>query len=331
MIRAAVGGAALCFGLLGLAGGCAAVSGAGATLGAVTAGAVAEAARPGDPCLASAPGGRVSAGGIAGAAQAVAAAGWPRDQWVTVLAVAGAESGYRRDARNTTADGADYVGLLQISSVHGAVIAAHGGDRTDLLANAEMGLDVWRAQGWGAWEAYTTGAYQAFLEQAAAAAQALDVGAVHDGAAPCAGAPVAAAGPFLTAGDRVAWRSGVAAAAWARSMDGSGYNPVQRSSWRDWCANFAAQAYGQTGYGLAYAIQGFERWEHHADRNPPVGAFVYWRTSNPARHVAVYVGGGLIATTDYPRTGSVGVVPIGALEAAGWGPYLGWARPPYAR
>lgn len=68
-----------------------------------------------------------------------------------------------------------------------------------------------------------------------------------------------------------------------------------------------------------------------ADDTPPRGALVFWRTDNPAGHVGLSLGGGIVASTDYnPAThsyqaGVLGIGPITDIDA--WGPRLGWRAP----
>jgi hypothetical protein len=64
---------------------------------------------------------------------------------------------------------------------------------------------------------------------------------------------------------------------------------------------------------------------HPRDTNPPVGAQMFWKTSNPAGHIATYVGNGK-AVTNMPG-GKVKKIDWKKMNS--WGPYLGWAEPYY--
>ena len=61
---------------------------------------------------------------------------------------------------------------------------------------------------------------------------------------------------------------------------------------------------------------------------PPIGAWLYYRGSNPAGHVVTYLGNGQIASTDVFARGRVGVGPASAITDGPWHlEYLGWAAP----
>lgn len=99
----------------------------------------------------------------------------------------------------------------------------------------------------------------------------------------------------------------------------------------DQCLRLADDAYGAKGPRTATAMS---QWVRARDAglaqsegsDIPVGAQMFWRTSNPAGHIATYVGGGKVVT-NMPG-GSVEIVEWRTLNE--WGPYLGWA-PPYYR
>lgn len=108
---------------------------------------------------------------------------------------------------------------------------------------------------------------------------------------------------------------------WARSGTG-GYN--------NQCLRLADDAYGAKGPRTTTALAQWARAQeagvdHPRETDIPVGAQMFWRTSHPAGHIAVYVGNGKVVTN----------VPGGALEILPWrdlnewGPYLGWANPYY--
>lgn len=94
------------------------------------------------------------------------------------------------------------------------------------------------------------------------------------------------------------------------------------------CTHEMAVAYGWPSSGTGTALTLWAsipaNLKHGPTAVPPRGALVFWRTGNPAGHVALSVGGGMIASTDAPR-GSVGVVPVSYINR--WGPMVGWAAP----
>lgn len=120
-------------------------------------------------------------------------------------------------------------------------------------------------------------------------------------------------------------RTGPQAVQWAMKWVGSGAN------YNHLCLGFVDDAYGPTGSRVGRAIDQWDRAKaaglaHPGDTTPPIGAQVFWWSGNPARHIALYAGNGMIISTgtDGDR---VGLVPMSALD--GYGPYLGWAPPYY--
>lgn len=120
-------------------------------------------------------------------------------------------------------------------------------------------------------------------------------------------------------------RSPKQAVAWAMQFVGNG------AYYDNLCLKFVDDAYGATGSRVGRAIDQWYRAKsagkaHPGDRNPPIGAQVFWWSNNDARHIALYAGGGMIISTgaDYNR---VGLVPWSYFD--GYGPYLGWAEPYY--
>ena len=116
-------------------------------------------------------------------------------------------------------------------------------------------------------------------------------------------------------------RSGRQVVDWAMQFIGRG------SSYDHLCLGFVDDAYGATGGRMPRAIDQWYRakragYGHPGDRPPPVGAQVFWMSGNPARHIAIYAGGGMVITTggDGDR---VAILSMGTMDA--WGPYIGWA------
>ncbi len=110
------------------------------------------------------------------------------------------------------------------------------------------------------------------------------------------------------------------------------------SGWFDRCQAFVARLDGRpySGYGTAldawqtFEAEGVAHPVTSADGvSPPVGAWLYYRdATNPAGHVATYLGNGQIASTDVFGRGRVGVGPASAITAGPWHmAYLGWAAP----
>ena len=101
-------------------------------------------------------------------------------------------------------------------------------------------------------------------------------------------------------------------AAIARAMQLVGHNGYYRL-----CARLAANIWGRPRAGYLSAAEQWDRMvavgnAHSGDRQPPVGALIFWATDGPYGHVAVYVGGGRIVSNDIedkaPGAGG-GVVP----------------------
>lgn len=120
-------------------------------------------------------------------------------------------------------------------------------------------------------------------------------------------------------------RSALEALAWGMNWLGSGgqYNGL--------CLGFVDDAYDPSGGRVGTAIAQWYRaknagFGHPGDRNPPVGAQVFWWSGVPARHIAIYAGGGMVLTTG-ANGGRVGLMSMEALD--GWGPYIGWASAYY--
>nr|WP_238357227.1 CHAP domain-containing protein [Kribbella italica] len=103
------------------------------------------------------------------------------------------------------------------------------------------------------------------------------------------------------------------------------------------CARLAANIWGRPRAGYASAA---EQWSQmvasgnaHVDRQPPVGALVFWDTGGLYGHVAVYVGDGRIVSNDIndqvPGEGGVYLVDLTTIETEWNATYLGWAPPIY--
>lgn len=107
-------------------------------------------------------------------------------------------------------------------------------------------------------------------------------------------------------------------------------------SWYRQCQAFAALLSGFPASGFGTAAIAWAAFNAHgiahpagsADgMSPPVGAWLYYAAST-AGHVAVYLGGGLVASTDTWGTGTVNIGPATDLTTHRWHlPYLGWVAP----
>ncbi len=109
---------------------------------------------------------------------------------------------------------------------------------------------------------------------------------------------------------------------WARSG---------RSGYHNGCLRLVDDAYGISSGRTSTALRQWFRARSagygHKNRYAPIGAQLFWRTSNPAGHVATYIGRGLVVTN--VGSGRVKIVSWRTLDR--WGPYLGWAEPYYGR
>lgn len=94
--------------------------------------------------------------------------------------------------------------------------------------------------------------------------------------------------------------------------------------WHGLCDHFVAQCYGwgHSGFGSA-AQQWAAMTQKNKDKNPPLGALVFWR-SIPYGHVALSCGDGTVISTDILVSGGVSRVPLDMVSQK-WGiSYLGW-------
>lgn len=115
---------------------------------------------------------------------------------------------------------------------------------------------------------------------------------------------------------------------WAKAHSGAGSS----SNWYQRCLAFTAIVYGWSFSGVDYAIDHFsvvpKSMQHRGDRHPPPGALMYWDTGHRAGHIAVYLGGGKVASNDILRPGYIDVVDAGLFETKWGAKYVGWT-PPY--
>lgn len=123
-----------------------------------------------------------------------------------------------------------------------------------------------------------------------------------------------------------------ASAAVARAM-----GLVGQHGYYQLCARLAANIWDQPRAGYVSAAAQWARMvatgNTRLDREPPLGALVFWETGGLYGHVAVYVGAGRIVSNDihdqFPGEGGVYLVDLTAIEAEWGATYLGWAPPIY--
>lgn len=112
-----------------------------------------------------------------------------------------------------------------------------------------------------------------------------------------------------------------------------GWAKQGRGDYAHLCLKLADDAYG----GSERVGRAIDQWyrakaagyAHPKDKNPPIGAQLFWWTDNDARHIATYVGGGKVVTNVTSEGGAVKLLPASELDS--WGPYIGWAEPYYGR
>jgi cell wall-associated NlpC family hydrolase len=217
---------------------------------------------------------RVSGTGPALAASAAKAAGWPQDQLVTAVAVAGAESSYSPTVENSI--GAS--GLWQIlQSAHPDLMST--GDWRDPASNARMALAVYRSAGnsWTPWVAYTSGAYRSHIAEAQAAVGGTGGGAGTITAQPATlttrsatctvvgtVAPVSVVATGATGGGSTGARGAVA---WELAHEGIPYLWGGTGPQYD-CSGFTQAAYASVGIRIPRVAND----QMHAARPVPAGS-----------------------------------------------------------
>ena len=119
------------------------------------------------------------------------------------------------------------------------------------------------------------------------------------------------------------------AIAWMQASmpNGAPGEPVQGA-----CERYMNLAYGLGGgYPTALAHWNAPGPRSRGYSTPPRGALVFWRTGNPAGHVALSLGNGIVVSTDYnARTHryQAGTLSAGSItDIDRWGPRLGWRAP----
>jgi hypothetical protein len=121
-------------------------------------------------------------------------------------------------------------------------------------------------------------------------------------------------------------RSCAQAVAYAEARLTNSFN----AAYRGLCDHFVGMAYGRSASGFNTALIHWqttpERFRH-TDRNPPVGALVFFRSQSGMGHVTISTGGGNVISTDFPQRGNLGRTSISWIESHWGAPYLGWTAP----
>ncbi|MBC7630551.1 endonuclease/exonuclease/phosphatase family protein [Aeromicrobium sp.] len=106
-------------------------------------------------------------------------------------------------------------------------------------------------------------------------------------------------------------------------------NTVRGGTWRRRCLEFVARAYGYASSGTPTALAQFRLMESKGlistSKEIPAGALVYFSSSDPAGHIAIYAGNGQAFSNDYVRPGCIDLTPMSRMGAGGR--YLGWSPP----
>lgn len=104
-------------------------------------------------------------------------------------------------------------------------------------------------------------------------------------------------------------------------------------TWRRWCLAFVAKAYGYRFAGEPTAKAMYRtlagRGLVSKSKEIPAGALVFFDSSDPAGHVALYAGNGQAFSNDYMRPGCIDLTPMSRMGSGG--NYLGWAPPVFPK
>ncbi|MFJ1939102.1 hypothetical protein ACIOGZ_41430 [Kitasatospora sp. NPDC088160] len=125
-------------------------------------------------------------------------------------------------------------------------------------------------------------------------------------------------------------RTATQAIAAARAGTASG-----RSDFHNHCDNFVAQTYGWGSSGSDSANVHWQRLvasgdAHPGDNSPPAGALLFYDSGSEYGHVALYLGGDMVASTDIAGYGTIGIRPRSDVTNGTWRMrYRGWAAPAF--
>lgn len=119
----------------------------------------------------------------------------------------------------------------------------------------------------------------------------------------------------------------------AMAAVGHAYRACRDNACEGLCDHLAGSIWGYSDYsGYATAMVHWrtavsDRIAHLNDREPPLGALLFWKTQKPEGHVATYIGNGrVVSNSDGPSGTNVYIVEATAYEDFGY-EYLGWADP----
>lgn len=288
-----------------------------------------EAAEPFDPKLASL---RSSTTGTAGQRRITATTvrvaqqmGVPARGWVVAITAGLTES----ELRNLNYGHSSSVGVWQLIDSHGTVA-----QRMNVAWSARWffrqlkAVDGWQSMPVGqAAQAVERSAFPGRYASREAEARRLlaSVGTAPAPEAPTSCSPTTPPGPATDS--RLAAlsnrRTPAQAVAYMRAMA-----RTQASDGSGRCLHFVGMAYGYPTTADYYAI---DQWRNapakyrHTSANPPAGALMFWDTGKVAGHVAISLGGGLVASTDTGLRGGVGIHPVSYFR--GYGQFVGWTDP----
>jgi len=103
-------------------------------------------------------------------------------------------------------------------------------------------------------------------------------------------------------------------------------------NWDNRCGEFVANVYGYRNSGYGTALMHYRALKdagYIKQGEPPPGALVFFTSSQPEGHVAVYAGGGKAWSNDYVRNGCIDLTPMNQIAAGG--KYLGWGYPSFPK
>lgn len=107
-------------------------------------------------------------------------------------------------------------------------------------------------------------------------------------------------------------------------VDGKCFNKCDHLAGDIWGYEYASGYLSAATHWATAKRQGIARTN---DREPPLGALLFWDTGRVFGHVATYIGNGMVVTNSGGEYGSdIYIAYADAYETYGW-KYLGWADP----
>lgn len=228
------------------------------------------------------------------------AAGWKGSALKQAIKVVECESGFDAKIWSYTHC---CVGLFQINMDY----HHPGGTEAmkDALLNAKEALRMYKADGWGPWEA-SRSCWEG------------STGSCNHKVKNYAGLP-GPKGFDISDANKI----GKKAIAWAQAQIN---NPSQ--NWHNWCLLFVEYALRAGGIPTCSMGNANNAWfeasgRHGPQSTPPPGVPVYWGEGDG--HIALSIGNGYCITTDFCHVGKACVAKINAITT-GWNkPYRGWS------